>query len=293
MALALVVEDDPLAQRMLSELLPALGHGVLVSGSGRECLEMAAAHRPDVILLDLGLPDVPGTAVISSLRQWTDTPIVVVSGSRQIRRKTEALDAGADDFIDKPFDVSELRARIGVVERRLDASQQGVARRRFADVEVDYRARRVHRGTREVRLTETEWLILDVLSREPGRVVTRRWLSARVWGSHAGSETHPSLRAHVKALRAKLGDDARDPSFIRTETGVGYRWVSAPAPLPATSVDDLATRLHLLRDDLRRWLQTSTDPGGDCEPAERVISLLDDVANEIDAMEGRDLSEEA
>ncbi len=230
MALALVVEDDASTLAMFAELLPSLGHTVLLASTGRECLELAASRDPDVILLDLGLPDLPGATVIARLREWTETPIVVVSGSKQVRRKADALDAGADDFIDKPFDISELRARLDVVQRRLDATQERSTSRDFDGVSVDYTGRRVHRDGEEVRLTETEWLILEGLSRDAGRIVTHRWLSTRVWGPHAGVETHQSLRVHVKSLRAKLGDDAKDPRHIRTETGLGYRWVSAPTP---------------------------------------------------------------
>ncbi|RYC07152.1 response regulator transcription factor [Nocardioides zhouii] len=271
MALALVVEDDPLTRQMLADLLPSLGHTVLLAATGREGLELAASGRPDVILLDLGLPDVPGSTVIARLREWTDTPILVVSGSRQVRRKADALDAGADDFIDKPFDVSELRARLSVAERRLAVTKERPTRRGFAGLDVDYTDRRVHSGTEEVRLTETEWLILDGLSREPGRVVTHRWLSTHVWGAHAGAETHQTMRAHVKSLRAKLGDDARDPQFIRTETGLGYRWVCAPDTEAGTTRHELRQRVDQLRDDVRRWFgQDAQD-----RPAVEVAGLMD------------------
>ena len=209
--------------------------------------------------------------MIARLREWTDTPILVVSGSRQVRRKADALDAGADDFIDKPFDVSELRARLNVAERRLAVTKERPTRRGFAGLEVDYTDRRVHRGTEEVRLTETEWLILEWLSREPGRVVTHRWLSTHVWGAHAGAETHQTMRAHVKSLRAKLGDDARDPRFIRTETGLGYRWVCAPDADTGITRRDLSQRLDQLRDDVRRWGGRDAADG----PAVEVAGLLD------------------
>lgn len=277
MALALVVEDDRATLGMFAELLPSLGHTVLLASTGRECLELAAARGPDVILLDLGLPDMPGTSVIAKLREWTDTPIVVVSGSKQVRRKADALDAGADDFIDKPFDVSELRARLAVVERRIDASQERSTSRVFGSVTVDYTQHLVHRDGEEVRLTETEWLILEGLSREPGRIVTHRWLSARVWGPHAGAETHQSLRVHVKALRAKLGDDARDPQFIRTETGLGYRWIPSPAAPTSDEGEDLGDRLAAVREDVRR-LAGQAD--GNVRAA-RLMALLDEASGEL------------
>lgn len=280
MALALVVEDDRQTAAMFAELLPFLGHTVVLATTGRECLELAAAHTPDVILLDLGLPDMPGTSVIARLREWTDTPIVVVSGSKQVRRKADALDAGADDFIDKPFDVSELRARLAVVERRIDASRERSTSRDFGSVTVDYTRHQVHRDGEEVRLTETEWLILEGLSREAGRIVTHRWLSTRVWGPHAGAETHQSLRVHVKALRAKLGDAARDPRYIRTETGLGYRWVPTPSVTAAGDGEDLGERLDAVRDDLRRRAGQAEDP----DRAARLIALLDEASAELAAL---------
>jgi len=287
MALALVVEDDRATLTMFAELLPSLGHTVLLAATGRECLELAAARGPDVVLLDLGLPDMPGTSVIAKLREWTDVPIVVVSGSKQVRRKADALDAGADDFIDKPFDVSELRARLSVVERRLDAAQERSTSRTFEDLTVDYTRRQVHRDGEEVRLTETEWLVLEGLSREAGRIVTHRWLSTRVWGPHAGAGTHQSLRVHVKALRAKLGDDARDPRFIRTETGLGYRWVCAPsvaAPTAAPADEaEVGQRLDAVRDDVRRWA-AHADDGAGSDRAARLMALLDQASEELAAL---------
>jgi two-component system, OmpR family, KDP operon response regulator KdpE len=294
MALALVVEDDRPTLTMFAELLPALGHTVLLAATGREGLELAASRNPDVVLLDLGLPDVPGTTVITKLREWSDVPIVVVSGSKQVRRKADALDAGADDFIDKPFDVSELRARLSVVERRVDSVQERSTSRAFGDLTVDYTRRQVHRGAggagEEVRLTETEWLVLEGLSREAGRIVTHRWLSARVWGPHAGTETHQSLRVHVKSLRAKLGDDARDPRFIRTETGLGYRWVCPPSPAPEASSTlagavDVAQRLDAVRDDVRRWAEQDGD-GARRDRAARLVALLDQAADELAGLRG-------
>ncbi|MCF6379281.1 response regulator transcription factor [Nocardioides KLBMP 9356] len=291
MALALVVEDDRPTLTMFAELLPSLGHTVLLAATGRECLELAASGKPDVILLDLGLPDMPGTTVIGRLREWTDMPIIVVSGSKQVRRKADALDAGADDFIDKPFDVSELRARLDVVQRRLDASQERSTARVFDGLSVDYTRRQVHRDGEEVRLTETEWLILEGLSRDAGRIVTHRWLSSRVWGPHAGSETHQTLRVHVKSLRAKLGDDAREPRYIRTETGLGYRWLSTPsapaapaAPVVASEDDDLARQLDALRDSVRRLGKEGAADPETARTTDRVTALLDEAAVELERL---------
>ena len=170
---------------------------------------------PDVILLDLGLPDLTGTTVIARLREWTETPIVVVSGSKQVRRKADALDAGADDFIDKPFDISELRARLDVVQRRLDAAQERSTSRDFDGLSVDYTRRQVHRDGEEVRLTETEWLILEGLSRDAGRIVTHRWLSTRVWG--------PACRGRDPPVPARAREVA---------AGQARRRRQGPAPHP-------------------------------------------------------------
>lgn len=279
----LLIEDDPTTQRMLCDLLVHLGYAVHATTTGREGLELAARRRPDVVLLDLGLPDIPGVEVIRRLRTWSEAPIVVVSGSRQVRRKADALDAGADDFIDKPFDVGELRARLRAAERRAGRTQSPAARRRFDDLDVDYTHQRIHRAGEELVLTETEWLLFEALTRDPGRVLTHHWLARQVWGEHAGAHLQRTMRSHLRALRAKLADDARSPRFIRTEVGVGYRWICAPAPGPVTAVDtdELRSRALGLRGIAESWASGREQVPGD----EDVVALVDKV---IDALGPQD-----
>lgn len=234
MTTVLVIEDEPRTAELLVELLSHLGYRSVSAATGAEGLQKAAEAKPDLVVLDLGLPDVAGLEVIRELRSWSDTPILVVSGSSQNRRKADALDAGADDFLDKPFDAGELRARLRAAERRLPvAPGRAPLVRRFGDLVVDQGHRQVFRGEEEVRLTETEWTLLEAVTRHPGRLLTHRWLVQHVWGPTAGAETQASLRTHLRALRAKIGDDARRPTYLRTESGIGYRWIRPQAAQPA------------------------------------------------------------
>ena len=275
----LVVEDDPSMHQVLSELLGHLGYDVHVARTGREGLDAAARRLPDIVLLDLGLPDIPGLDVIRRLREWSEVPILVVSGSRQRRRKADALDAGADDFVDKPFDVGELRARLRAAERRAGAAAERPTRRGFGDLEVDYTRRRVHRGTDEVLLTETEWVLLEALTRDPGRVVSHAWLVSQVWGAHAGAAMHESMRSHMRSLRAKLGDDARSPRLIRTEVGVGYRWICPPSTGRADVAGpaDLLELARRLREEVAAWEDgRSAGPGSVVDLVDGVIGALEE-----------------
>lgn len=285
MATVLIVEDDQSTVALLAELVGALGHQMLFATTGLDALALAADGRPDVILLDLGLPDLSGIDVITRLRSWTEAHILVVSGSRHVRRKADALDAGADDFVDKPFDISELRARLRLAERRRDVALQRPTQRRFGDVVVDYTHRRVRVTGREVRLTDIEWALMEGLSRDPGRLVTHRWLTTHVWGSHAGSEALVAMRTHMRTLRSKLGDDAREPRFIRTETGLGYRWVAAPtvAAVGASATLDVLGVLSRL-DDVRRDLEElahSVPTRSDNEALAAAVRLVEEAAQAV------------
>jgi two-component system KDP operon response regulator KdpE len=279
----LVIEDDPTMHQVLSELLVHLGYRVHAVRTGREGLDAAARRLPDIVLLDLGLPDIPGIEVIRRLRSSSEVPILVVSGSRQRRRKADALDAGADDFVDKPFDVAELRARLRVAERRAGAGGDHPTRRGFGDLEVDYTRRRVHRGGDEVLLTETEWLLLEALTRDPGRVVSHGWLVRQVWGAHAGAAMHESMRSHMRSLRAKLGDDARAPRLIRTEVGIGYRWICPPSTgqAGALGTSELLSSALRLREEVAAWEsgRDGADQGG---RRGSVVELVDGVIGAIE-----------
>ena len=227
MTSVLVVEDDPSTREALVAALRFVGYTPVTAPSGQHALEVVRTHDPDLVVLDLGLPDMEGTDAVVAIRELSDAPILVVSGSRRTRRKADALDAGADDYLDKPFDVAELRARLRAVERRVRTGA-GESRRSFADIEVDSHARRLLRGDQEIHLTDIEWRLLDVLTAEAGRVVTHRRLARLVWGPRAGGGVPPSLRAHIRSLRRKLDDDVRAPRFIRADSGVGYRWIATP-----------------------------------------------------------------
>jgi two-component system KDP operon response regulator KdpE len=218
----LVVDDEPALLRALSINLRARRYDVAVAASGTEALRVAAEHHPDVVVLDLGLPDLDGTEVIAGLRGWTDVPILVLSGRSDSTDKVEALDAGADDYVTKPFGMDELLARLRALTRRAaPADEQPVVA--VGDVSVDLAARRVRRGDDEIRLTPTEWHLLEVLLRHPGRLLSQRQLLQEVWGP--GYETaQGNLRLYMAQLRRKLEADPARPVHLVNEPGMGYRF---------------------------------------------------------------------
>lgn len=225
MSTVLIVEDDEGTRAYLEQLLVISGWSVIHRSTGAGGLAAYRSRRPDLVLLDLGLPDMSGLRVIEELRSLGDTPVVFLSGtSRQVSR-VDALDAGADDFVSKPFRAAELTARLRAVVRRSAASAPGASTRQFGDLVIDTSSMTAHLRRVEVRLTATEWRLLEALSRRPGRVVTHRWLVRQVWSTDHGPEATGSLRAHVRSLRRKLGDDASEPHLLRTESGIGYRWI--------------------------------------------------------------------
>ena len=222
MTRVLVVDDEPALLRALSINLKARRYDVAAAATGEEALRVAAAHRPDVVVLDLGLPDLDGTEVIAGLRGWTDVPILVLSGRTDSTDKVEALDAGADDYVTKPFGMDELLARLRALTRRATpADEQPVVA--VGDVTVDLAARRVRRGDDEIRLTPTEWHLLEVLLRHPGRLLSQRQLLQEVWGP--GYETaQGNLRLYMAQLRRKLEADPARPVHLVNEPGMGYRF---------------------------------------------------------------------
>jgi two-component system KDP operon response regulator KdpE len=241
----LVVDDDPHILRTLRITLHAHGYDVLTATGGRQALASAAAHAPDVVLLDLGLPDLDGGQIIRALRAWTTTPIVVLSGRADSRDKVSALDAGADDYVTKPFQIDELLARLRVVTRRTSApSVPAVVA--LGDFSVDLDARRVTRVTPDaaepdgdVRLTPTEWHILDVLLRNAGRLVTARHLLPVTGGPAREKQSH-YLREYMARLRRKLEPDPTRPRYLITEPGMGYRFQPDPMPAAAARQPDHA-----------------------------------------------------
>jgi two-component system KDP operon response regulator KdpE len=227
---ALVVDDEPQILRALKINLSARGYDVRVAADGRTALRVAAEHHPEVVILDLGLPDMPGTDVIAGLRGWTSVPILVLSGRAESADKVDALDAGADDYVTKPFSMDELLARLRAMVRRQGSGEEDASRLEIGDAVVDLAARTVTRpldGSTservEVRLTPTEWAVLEVLVRHPGKLVSQRQLLADVWGPGYRDETN-YLRTYLARLRRKLELDPTRPRHLITESGMGYRF---------------------------------------------------------------------
>ncbi|MFG2193244.1 response regulator [Streptomyces sp. NPDC048639] len=225
MTRVLVVEDEPQIVRALVINLKARKYEVDAAPDGATALHLAAGRHPDVVLLDLGLPDMDGVEVIKGLRGWTRVPILVLSARQTSDEKVEALDAGADDYVTKPFGMDELLARLRAAVRR---AEPGGTTGDTAVVEtegftVDLAAKKVDRGGRDVRLTPTEWHLLEVLVRNSGRLVSQKQLLREVWGPSYGTETN-YLRVYMAQLRRKLEDDPSHPRHFMTEPGMGYRF---------------------------------------------------------------------
>ena len=223
MTRVLVVDDEPQILRALAINLRARGYDVRTAGSGAEALAAAASHPPELVVLDLGLPDMDGTEVIAGLRGWTNVPVLVLSGRSDSADKVDALDAGADDYVTKPFGMDELLARLRAMARRSSGTDEEAPVVRFGDVAVDLALRRVTRGGADVRLTPTEWHLLEVLVRHPGRLLSQKQLRAEVWGP-GYENAHGNLRLYMGQLRRKLEDDPARPRFLVNEPGMGYRF---------------------------------------------------------------------
>lgn len=226
MTRVLVVDDEPQLLRALSINLRARHYEVLGAATGTEALTAAAAQPPDVVILDLGLPDMDGTEVIAGLRGWTDVPILVLSGRTDSIDKVDALDAGADDYVTKPFGMDELLARLRAMTRRTK-DKEGQPIVQVGDATVDLAARRVTMAGEDVRLTPTEWHLLEVLVRHPGKLLSQRQLLTEVWGP--GYETaQGNLRVYMGQLRRKLERDPSRPRHLLNEPGMGYRFEPEP-----------------------------------------------------------------
>jgi two-component system KDP operon response regulator KdpE len=224
---AIIAEDEKQIRRFLRTSLETEGFVVHEAETGKQALVEAATRKPDLLILDLGLPDMDGVDVIRDIRSWTALPIVVLSARAQESDKIDALDAGADDYLTKPFGVGELMARVRVVLRRrvpVDTDGQQNREFRFGDVRVDLINRQIYRAEQQIRLTAIEYRLLMVLIRNAGKVLTHRQLLKEVWGpSHVESSHY--LRTYMAHLRQKLESDPAQPSHLITETGVGYRLV--------------------------------------------------------------------
>lgn len=231
MAKVLVVDDDPALRQALRGALGRVGFEVVVAPDARGGLDLLTTARPDAVVLDLGLPDAHGLDVVRRFRGLSTVPVLILSGSTEESRKVQALEAGADDYLDKPFGVDELGARLRALLRRGGAAEGDPSGARpvvhdLGRLVVDLGARTVAVDGVAVHLTPTEWRLLEELMAHPGRLLTHRWLLARVWEEGRGQESRAALRTHVRSLRAKLGDPADRPAYVATESGAGYRWIA-------------------------------------------------------------------
>ena len=234
MTRVLVVDDEPQILRALRINLRVREYEVHVAATGAEALEVAARHPPDLVILDLGLPDLEGVEVIGGLRGWTRAPIIVLSGRADSSDKVDALDAGADDYVTKPFGMDELLARMRAAVRRT-GTPEDLPRIRLGQLVVDLAAKRVTRQAParpdahpgDIRLTPTEWHLLEVLLRHPGKLLSRNQLLTEVWGPGYADATG-NLRLYMAQLRRKLEPDPARPRWLITEPGMGYRYQPSP-----------------------------------------------------------------
>ncbi len=221
--LILIIDDEPPIRRFLRASLTAEGYGVIEADSGDSGLKLAARQPPDLVVLDLGLPDIDGQDVLRSLRDWLTAPVIVLSARDQEAQKIEALDNGADDYLTKPFGVGELLARIRTALRHARPAGAESSVLAIGDLQVDLSARQVTLSGDRLVLTPLEYKLLTTLMKHSGKVLTHRFLLREVWGPYATQETH-YLRVFVAGLRRKLRDDPAHSRYIATEQGVGYRF---------------------------------------------------------------------
>jgi len=222
----LVIEDEAHIRKFLRIALEAHGYEVIEARRGEEGLELTVSGRPSLVILDLGLPDMDGHAVITRLREWSATPILVMSVRSEEQEVVRALDAGANDYVTKPAGIAELMARIRVLLRDQGSGDRGSGIVRCGALKIDLARRIVSRGEEEIKLTRKEYQLLRLLATGGGRVLKHEELLTAIWGPEFARETH-HLRVLVSALRHKLGDDPGSPEYIRTAQGVGYRLLSA------------------------------------------------------------------
>lgn len=222
-SVALVIDDEPQIRRLLRVTLEANGYRVLDAATGQDGLVQAAQRKPEVILLDLGLPDLDGLEVLQRIREWSQIPVIILSVRDQEDEKVAALDGGADDYVTKPFNSGELLARLRAALRHVQP-QGAEAILRTGSLEVDLAKRVVLKGGVEVKLTPLEYALLRLLISHVGKVLTHRQLLAEVWGPKAVDQTH-YLRVHIAHLREKIEDTPSTPELLVTESGVGYRLI--------------------------------------------------------------------
>lgn len=220
---ALLVEDEPQIRRAIRSVLESEDYRVFEAETGKRGLVEAGTRMPDILVVDLGLPDMDGAQLVREVRTWSEVPILILSARTDEEDKIAALDSGADDYLTKPFGVGELLARLRALTRRRIKDASASARVNFADVQVDLVRRVVTRAGENVRLTKIEYRLLAILVANPGRVLTQRYLMQEVWGPAYAENSH-YLRVYVSRLRQKLEPNQAEPAHIITEAGIGYRF---------------------------------------------------------------------
>jgi len=221
---ALVIDDEVQIRRLLRVVLESENYQALEAETGQQGLVEIAGRRPDVILLDLGLPDLDGLEVLKRLREWSEAPVIVLTVRDDVQEKVGALDAGADDYVTKPFSTPELLARLRAAQRKTRPEEE-ISVFKSGDLVVDLTARVVTRAGREIKLTATEYALLRLFVKHPGRVLTHRYILREIWGPK--SEEHRQyLRVYVTHLRQKIEPDPARPSLISTQSGIGYRFTA-------------------------------------------------------------------
>ena len=227
--LILVVEDDAPVRNLIGTTLKTHGYDYISASNGESAVMQASSHNPDIVLLDLGLPDIDGVDVIKKIRTWSEMPIIVISARAEDKDKIDALDAGADDYLTKPFSVEELLARIRVTERRLSAIQSSNKSESVfvnGNLKIDYAAGCAYLSGEELHLTPIEYKLLCLLSRNIGKVLTHTYITQKIWGA-AWESNIASLRVFMATLRKKIEPSADSPQYIQTHVGIGYRMVKA------------------------------------------------------------------
>lgn len=230
----IIVEDDPGISKYLQAALRSHGYDILLAPDGKTALEMIASHCPDVLLLDLGLPDMDGVGIIEGIRRWSSVPIIVISARITENDKAEALDLGADDYLTKPFGTVELLARIRTAlrhtRRACGGEEMQEGRYIVGELVIDYNKHRAYLAGQDAGLTPSEFKILALLGRHPGRVLTYQQMLRELWGPAANPRDNKLLRVHMANLRRKLEPNPEEPRYLFTEVGVGYRLAEGDAP---------------------------------------------------------------
>ncbi len=227
--LILIVEDDAPVRNLIGTTLKTHGYNYMTASTGESALMQASSNNPNIVLLDLGLPDIDGVDVIKKIRTWSELPIIVISARTEDKEKIEALDAGADDYLTKPFSVEELLARIRVTERRLATMQSANKSESIfvnGNLKIDYAAGCAYLNNEELHLTPIEYKLLCLLSRNVGKVLTHTFITQKIWGA-AWESNIASLRVFMATLRKKIEPSADSPQYIQTHVGVGYRMIKA------------------------------------------------------------------